>query len=98
MEQNETTVMEEVKFQEPHKWKVIFKNDNITPINFVVHILEEVFQLSNEKAVLFTLEVHHKGKAIVGVYYKSIAEMRQQTALEMAKKAGYPLQIELEQE
>lgn len=98
MEQTESVIIEKEEFSEPSKWKVIFKNDDITPMGFVVQVLNEVFQLDQDKAVLIMLEVHHKGSAVIGTYYKSIAEMRQQTALEMAKKMGYPLQIVIERD
>lgn len=98
MEQTESATIEKIDVAPPSKWKVIFKNDDITPMGFVVQVLNEVFQIDNDKAVLIMLEVHHKGSAVVGIYYKAIAETRQQTALEMAKKMGYPLQIVIEKE
>lgn len=97
-EQNESMILEKTLIKEPYKYKVVFYNDNVTPMGFVTELLIEIFDYTNEKAIALMLEIHHKDKGVAGIYIKSIAETRQSMALDMAKKAGYPLKIMLEEE
>lgn len=93
-----TKKKEQIILEEPKKWKVIFWNDNVTPMGLVVEILMNIFNYDKEKSVLLMLEVHHKGSSVVGTYYKSIAETKKNLSLEMSKKLGYPLKVTIEQE
>lgn len=97
---SETSTIEktEIKIEEPSKWRVIFYNDDVTPMGVVTSILEEVFNYDKEKAVALMLEIHHTGSATVGIYVKSIAETKQKQALEMSRKYGYTLKVTVEKE
>lgn len=96
--QSNVTVEEKIELEMPSKYKVIFHNDDITPMGFVVQLLSEIFGHDSEKSVSLMFEVHHMGKAVVGIYVKSIAETKQQMCITAAKKANYPLKITIEKE
>ena len=62
--------------EEPKRWKVIFLNDDATPMEFVIGVLTEVFKHSQETAKQITLEIHNEGSGIAGVYTYEIAEVK----------------------
>ena len=76
--ETEINVKERIKdvVQEPGKYKVIFANDNETPMDFVVGLLVDVFRHSNETAKELTMRIHEKGSAVVGVYAVSYTHLR----------------------
>jgi len=82
-----------VKVQRPTMYKVVFLNDDFTPMNFVVKILEEVFFRDYEESLAIMLEVHHNGRGIAGVYSKEIAETKVEETNEIAALNGYPLKV-----
>ena len=86
------------KIEEPKRWKVIFLNDDHTPIDFVVGILTEIFKHSQETAKEITLAIHTEGSGIAGVYSFEIAEVKAVEATNLARQNGFPLQIKLEEE
>lgn len=79
-------------------WKVVFLNDDKTPMEFVVELLMSIFKHSGEDAENLTLEIHNSGSAVVGVYTHEIAEQKGIEATTLARANGYPLQINIEQE
>jgi len=79
------------KIQKPKKYAVIFHNDDFTPMDFVVHVLDKYFQKSIEDAKTIMLEVHHNGKAIVGLYTKEIADQKVFETMQAAETNNYPL-------
>jgi ATP-dependent Clp protease adaptor protein ClpS len=83
---------------EPKKYKVIFLNDNKTPIEFVIEVLVTLFKHSEETAKQITLTVHNEGSAVVGVYSYEIAEQRTVESTQLARQSGFPLQIKIEKE
>jgi ATP-dependent Clp protease adaptor protein ClpS len=87
-----------VRITEPKRYKVIFLNDDKTPVEFVIELLTTVFRHSQEVAEQITLTVHNEGSAIAGIYVYEIAEQRTLEATQMARGAGFPLQVKLEQE
>lgn len=86
------------KIQEPKRWKVIFLNDDVTPMEFVVGVLTEIFKHTQETAKDITLEIHNKGSGIAGVYSFEIAEVKAVEATQLARANGFPLQIKMEEE
>lgn len=86
------------KIQEPKRWKVVFLNDDITPIDFVISLLVETFKHSQETAKEITLEIHNNGSGIAGVYSFEIAEAKAVEATQLARGNGFPLQIKMEEE
>jgi ATP-dependent Clp protease adaptor protein ClpS len=87
-----------VTVQEPKRWKVIFINDDATPMEFVISTLMEIFKHTVESAKEITLQVHETGSGIAGVYSFEIAEAKAVEATSLARTNGYPLQIKLEEE
>lgn len=87
-----------VKVSEPKKWKVIFLNDDNTPMDFVTSILIEIFKHTVDTAKQIMLQVHETGSGVAGVYSFDIAEVKAVEATNAARTAGYPLQIKLEEE
>jgi ATP-dependent Clp protease adaptor protein ClpS len=87
-----------VGLQPPKMWKVIFLNDDHTPMEFVMELLTSIFRHSEEEARTITLEIHNSGSAVVGVYTHEIAEQRGLESTQLARSNGFPLRITLEQE
>jgi ATP-dependent Clp protease adaptor protein ClpS len=87
-----------VRVSEPKRWKVIFLNDDVTPMEFVVSILIETFKHTPESAHNVTLSVHESGSGIAGIYSFEIAEAKAVEATQQARSNGFPLQIKLEEE
>ncbi len=92
-QQSQTNVKERIQLREPHKWAVIFWNDDFTTMEFVVQVLTEVFLKSTAEAKELMLKVHRHGQAVVGVYTYDMAVSRTQTAIQAAREAGFPLKI-----
>ena len=86
------------KIKPPPMFKVILLNDDFTPMEFVVEVLEGIFSMQRTRATQVMLEVHTKGKGICGVYSFEIAETKAATVLRMAEKRGYPLRAGVEKE
>lgn len=87
-----------VKVQLPSKYKVLFLNDDVTPMQFVVTVLITVFNKNPTEAEGLTMEIHHQGSAVIGVYTKEIAETKQQETLLLASDYGLPLQCIIEED
>lgn len=83
--------------REPGKYKVVFHNDDFTPMEFVTLILVNIFFKSYEEAEQLMLTVHHSGKAVVGTYPYDIAMSKTYNATSIAREQGYPLRITVEQ-
>lgn len=86
------------KISEPKRWKVVFLNDEVTPIDFVVGLLVETFKHTQDTAKEITLEIHNSGSGIAGVYSFEIAEAKAVEATQLARANGFPLQIKMEEE
>lgn len=93
-----TTEKVTVSIQPPRLWKVIFLNDDHTPMDFVIELLTSIFRHSEDHARELTLEIHDSGSAIAGVYTHEIAEQRGIEATKLARLNSFPLQINIEQE
>ena len=82
----------------PSEWRVVFHNDDTTPVSLIVYILKEVFRYEESQAVGKALDIERKGRDVVGVYTRSIAETKQGIALDMARNAGYETSITIEKD
>jgi ATP-dependent Clp protease adaptor protein ClpS len=80
----------------PPLWLVVLHNDPITPMDFVIEVLEKVFRMEANKAAIIMLEVHEKGQGIAGVYSKDIAESRVYQVRARAVNRGFPLIVTME--
>ena len=96
--QKDILVKDREKLGRPKKYKVVFYNDDFTPMNLVTSILIEVFNKGLPEAQASMMKVHKQGKGIAGVYSKQIAETKIQTTKMYAREAGYPLHAEAEPE
>ena len=91
-------ISEEGKLQPPRLYKVLLLNDDFTPMDFVVGVLEQVFYLSSEKAEAIMLMVHYQGQAVCGIYAKDVAQMKVDKVIGFARVNEYPLQCIMEEE
>lgn len=83
---------------EPKRYKIIFLNDDKTPIDFVIDLLISIFRHTEATAKDITLAVHNDGSAVVGIYTYEIAEQKTIEATQVCRQHGFPLQIRIEQE
>jgi ATP-dependent Clp protease adaptor protein ClpS len=86
------------KTQKPSLYKVLLLNDDFTTQEFVVYVLELVFNKSGEEAVRIMRHVHQTGVGVCGVYTFEVAETKVMQVLDLAKEHGHPLQCRMEQE
>ena len=83
-------------FLNEQKYKVLLNNDDFTPMEFVVEILETYFYMNREKATQIMLTVHTEGKAVCGVFTRDIAETKMTQVNEYSEVSGDPLLCEVE--
>ena len=88
---------DEEELKEPRDYTVILLNDNYTTRDFVVDILKLVFHKNNEEAVAIMLNVHNKGRGVVGVYTWDIAQTKANQVHTLAKQYEYPLKCVVEE-
>ena len=85
------------KRQDPTLYKVVLLNDDYTTMDFVLHVLETVFQKSPAESYRVMMQVHLNGRGIAGMYPWEVAETKVETVTTMARDAGYPLRAALEE-
>ena len=86
------------KTKKPSMYKVLLLNDDYTPMEFVVHVLERFFNKGRDEATRIMLHVHQKGVGICGVYTFEIAETKVTQVMDFARKHQHPLQCTMEKE
>lgn len=84
--------------KKPSMYKVLMLNDDYTPMEFVVDVLQHIFQKTREEATQIMLHVHQKGVGICGVYTYEVAETKVTQTVDYARKNQHPLQCTLEKE
>ena len=82
--------------EKPGNFAVVLHNDDFTPMEFVVYVLQEVFHHPSERAEQIMLAIHKEGMGIAGVYRAEIAEQKAYDTAEEAKENQYPLKITIE--
>jgi ATP-dependent Clp protease adaptor protein ClpS len=80
------------KTKPPQMYQVVLLNDDYTPMEFVVAVIQEFFNKDRETATQIMLKIHMEGKGICGVYTKDVAATKVDRVMEAAQKAGHPLQ------
>jgi len=80
------------------KYKIIFLNDDTTPMDFVIEVLLKIFKHTNDSAMRITMQVHEEGSGVVGVYSHEVAEMKATETVTLSRNHGFHLQIKLEEE
>ncbi|HLT78932.1 MAG TPA: ATP-dependent Clp protease adapter ClpS [Ferrovibrio sp.] len=86
------------KTQKPPMYKVLLLNDDYTPMEFVVHVLERFFNKPREEATRIMLHVHQKGVGICGVFTYEIAETKVTQVTDFARQHQHPLQCTMERD
>jgi ATP-dependent Clp protease adaptor protein ClpS len=84
------------KTRPPRMYQVVMFNDDFTPMEFVVMVLQEYFRLDLEAATQIMLKIHHEGRAVCGVFSKDIAATKVELVLAAARRSGHPLQCIME--
>ena len=82
----------------PSMYKVLMLNDDYTPMEFVVHVLQQFFRMSIDQATNVMLMVHQKGVGVCGVFPYEVAETKITQVTDYARKHQHPLQLTLEKE
>lgn len=84
------------KTEPPRLFQVVMLNDDFTPMEFVVIVLQEFFHRDLETATQIMLQIHNEGRGVCGVYTKDVAATKVELVLAAARRAGHPLQCILE--
>jgi ATP-dependent Clp protease adaptor protein ClpS len=84
------------KTKPPRMYQVLMLNDDYTPMEFVVMMLQQYFQRDLESATLIMLKIHHEGRAVCGVYPKDVAATKVELVVAAARRVGHPLQCTME--
>ena len=87
----------EEKVEEPPLYKVLLHNDDFTTMEFVVWVLESIFNMSEEQAVQVMLNVHLQGIGVAGIYTYEIAETKVDQTTRLARENEYPLLVTMEE-
>ena len=82
--------------KEPSMYKVVFYNDNVTPMDFVVQVLVELFRHNVERANSIMQQIHNNGSGVAGVFTYKIAEQKGVETSVLARENGYPLQVKID--
>jgi ATP-dependent Clp protease adaptor protein ClpS len=97
---NDTSLLTKTapKTARPPMYKVMLLNDDYTPMEFVVHVLERFFGLNHAQAFDIMLTVHKRGLAVVGVFSAEVAETKVAQVMDFARRHQHPLQCTMEKE
>jgi ATP-dependent Clp protease adaptor protein ClpS len=88
---------ERTRVKPPPLFKVILLNDDYTPMDFVVVVLQTVFGMSREKATLVMLQVHREGMGVCGTFTREVAAAKVAQVIDIARKHQHPLQCTMEE-
>ena len=91
-------VRSRTKTKKPAMYKVLMLNDDYTPMEFVVHVLERFFGMSHAQAFEIMLTVHKRGLAVVGVFSFEVAETKVAQVMDFSRRHQHPLQCTMEKE
>ena len=87
-----------IRAKRPPFYKVVLLNDDFTPMDFVVHVLKDVFHQSHEEAIRTMLDVHNRGAGVCGVYPRDVAETKVDEVIRAARDNEHPLQCVMQKE
>ena len=93
-----TLTKEKIKLDEPGLYDVIFMNDNITTQEFVIRVLKQIFNKTQEQADTIMKKIHNDGQGIVGSYVHEVAEQKGIETTLLARQEGMPLQIKVKKQ
>lgn len=95
-EQSWEGVATKPKIKKPSLYKVIMLNDDFTPMDFVVSLLQSLFDKTLQEATEIMMQIHHGGVGVCGIYTYEVAEMKASQVMEMAHRSQHPLRCEVE--
>jgi len=93
-----TLTKEKVKLDEPSLYDVVFLNDNITTQQFVIKVLKQIFNKTQEEATSIMKKIHDQEQGIVGSYIHEIAEQKGIETTLLARQEGFPLQVKVKKQ
>jgi len=96
--EGDTSVLIKTKTAKPSMYKVMLLNDDFTPMDFVVYILEKYFNKDNQEATEIMMNVHNNGIGLCGIYTYEIAETKVTLVVDDARRREHPLQCVMEKE
>jgi ATP-dependent Clp protease adaptor protein ClpS len=98
-DEDDTLLLERTspKLQKPPLFKVVLLNDDYTPMEFVVHVLEAIFGHNRENSTRIMLNVHKSGKGVCGIYTRDIAETKVTQVNSYARENKHPLLCDMEE-
>jgi|TARA_R110001583_G_scaffold54726_1_gene167100 ATP-dependent Clp protease adaptor protein ClpS len=94
----QTLTKEKIKLDEPGMYDVVFLNDSITTMEFVVKVLKQIFNKTPEQAHSITQRIHQDGQGIVGSYSHEVAEQKGIEATLAARQENFPLQVKVKKQ
>ena len=94
----QTLTKEKVKLDEPGLYDVIFLNENIPTQEFVIRVLKQIFNKTQEQADVIMKKIHNDGQGIVGSYVHEVAEQKGIETTLLARQEGMPLQIKVKKQ
>jgi len=99
IEDDQATVIDRQieRVQPPKMYRVVLLNDDFTPMEFVVMVIQEYFHKDQESATRIMLQVHLEGKGVCGVYTKDVAATKVEQVVDRSREAGHPLQCRMEE-
>ena len=84
--------------KEPSRYKIIFLNDDATPMEWVIQVLTDIYKHSHEAAEQITMTIHTEGSGVVGTYTYEIAETKLNETVNASRNHGFPLQVRMEED
>jgi ATP-dependent Clp protease adaptor protein ClpS len=97
LDESLAVAVERPKTAQPPLYKVVMLNDDFTPMEFVVQILQTYFRMDRDKAIQVMLQVHTQGRAVAGIFTRDIAETKVTQVNNYARKHQHPLLCQLEE-
>ena len=95
--QLEDQTTQDLDTKKPSRYQVILFNDETTPMEFVIELLKNIFNHSQESAEAITTSVHTEGKGVAGVYFYELAEQKVHESTLVSRSAGFPLSLDIEE-
>lgn len=96
--ENSPRIQSKLKIKEPNNYNVIYVNDEVTTMEFVIESLKNIFNYTEESATELCLQIHADGSSIVATLPYEIAEQKGVEVTILARNHGFPLQVKIEQE
>lgn len=93
-----TAVRHKSTLKPPSRWNVVILNDDTTPMDYVIHVLQDEYNHSPPTAEKIMLSVHHEGRGIAGTFSHQIAEQKSKDTMARAQQRGYGLQVQIQRE